>query len=258
MSGPIEIILILAAVAYVMVRRVMGEPAEGKRMLILPAVLLVIGISDVSGSLKTPMSVVFLVATAAISVVLGGLRGASVRLSERDGLAFVRYTGVTIALWVANLAIKFGGNLVLGIVDPKDASSVSNSLFLTLGAGMLVEGLVVLARALHGDARVIWSKGKDGAPHQMSPFLDNMQRSLNGGATSSTDYQPTEYGPFTQYSRSADHDEFDRGSYRDADRTGNRGGYDQRPAAPVDGLSSMLGGLRDARSSRRADRRGRR
>jgi len=174
-SGPVEVVLILAAVGYVLVRRMMGEPVQAKRMLVLPAVLVVIGLSDVSGDAQTAVSVLFLVATGVISVLLGGLRGLSVRLSERDGLAFVNYTGVTVALWVVNLVIKFGANFILAGVDRLDAASVSNSLLLTLGAGMLAEGLVLLARAVRTDSRIMWAQGKDGAPHAMSPFLDGLQ-----------------------------------------------------------------------------------
>jgi hypothetical protein len=167
MSGPVEVILILAAVCYIMARRMIGEPAQAKRMLILPAVLLVIGLSQMSGDTQSVVSIGFLVATGGISVVIGALRGASVRVSERDGLAFV-----------------------LGVVDHQAAASVSNSLFLTLGAGMLVEGLVALARALRTDSRVAWSKGDDGEPHKMSPFLDDLQGRLSGGARGTDAEQP--------------------------------------------------------------------
>jgi hypothetical protein len=182
-SGPVEVVPILAAVCYVLVRRMMGEPAQGKRMLVLPAVLVVIGLSDLSGDAQTAVSVLFLVVTGGISVLLGGLRGLSVRLSKRDGLAFVNYTGVTVALWVVNLVVKFGGNFILAAVDRHDAAAVTNSLFLTLGAGMLAEGLVVLARAVRTDSRIIWTQGKDGAPHTMSPFLDGLQARAAGGAS---------------------------------------------------------------------------
>ncbi|MGQ4514395.1 hypothetical protein [Streptomyces sp. DW26H14] len=185
MSGPVEIVLIVAAVGYVLVRRMMGEPAQAKRMLILPAVLCVIGLSDVSGEVTTSMSLLFLVATAAISVVLGMLRGASVRISQRDGLAFVRYTGVTVLLWVLNLAVKLGANFALGALDPKDAGGVGDSLMLSLGLGILAEGLVVLYRALRAGHQVMWAQGRDGAPHQSSPFLDDLRRNLTerGGDT---------------------------------------------------------------------------
>jgi hypothetical protein len=178
MSGPVEIVLILAAVCYVMVRRMLGEPAEAKRMVVLPAVLTVIGLSDVSGVQRNPTALLFLVLTAGVSVIIGALRGASIHLSSRDGLVFVRYTGVTVALWVVNLVVKFGANLVLGLVDAHVASAVSNSLLLTLGVGLLAEGLVVLARAVRTDGRIAWSKGRDGGPHAMSPFLDGVQQRI--------------------------------------------------------------------------------
>ena len=192
MSGPVEIVLILVAIGYVLVTRVIGQPAQAKRMLILPAVLAVIGLSDVSGELKTTTSVLFLVGTAAISVLLGAARGASVRISRRDGLAFVRYTGWTVLLWVVNLAVKFGANLLLTSVDPQDATGVSNSLLLTLGVGMLVEGLVVLYRALRADHPVMWSQGRDGGSRQMSPLLDSMRRNLNGN-TNGDDQSTSDY-----------------------------------------------------------------
>jgi hypothetical protein len=189
MSGPIEILLIVAAIGYVMVRRLMGEPVQAKRMLVLPGVLCVIGLSDVSHQLGSPMAVVFLVATAGISVVIGALRGATVKISARDGVAFARYTGLTVALWVANVVIKFGGNLALGAIDAKDASAVSNSLMLTLGAGMLVEGLVVMSRALRADHRVMWAEESKRGPRQMSPMLDNMRRTLSDQANFRTDFR---------------------------------------------------------------------
>jgi hypothetical protein len=173
MSGPVEIVLILAAVGYLLARRVIGEPAQAKRMLILPVVLSLIGLS---GQVKTPLSLLFLVATAAIGVLLGALRGVSVRVSQREGLAFLRYTGVTVVLWVVNLAIKFGA------IDPKDAAAVGNSLLLTFGLGILAEGLVVLYRALRNDHRVMWAQGQDGSPHRMSPFLDNLRRGMTNRA----------------------------------------------------------------------------
>jgi hypothetical protein len=240
-SGPIEIILILAAVCYVMVRRMIGEPAEAKRMLILPAVLLVIGLTSVSHDARSVVPILFLVGSGAISVVIGALRGLSVRLSDRGGFAFVQYTWMTVALWGANLAVKFGGNILLRVVDPHAAAAVSNSLLLTLGAGLLVEGLVVLARAMRTDSRVIWSKGKNGQPHQMSPFLDGLRDSLNGrgaggGADPRQPGQDRDDVPAAPY-QPADYDPFHRSA----------------PAAD-DPFRSLAGGLRDARRSRHADR----
>jgi hypothetical protein len=178
MSGPMEIVLIVAAIGYLLVRRMTGEPAQAKRMLILPAVLSVIGLNDVSGQVKSPLSLAFLTGTAAVSILLGVLRGTSVHISHRDGVAFVRYTGVTVLLWVLNVAFKLGANLALHTLSPKDAGVAGNSLLFTLGVGIVAEGLVILYRALRSDHRVMWSQSQNGAPHQMSPFLDNLRRNL--------------------------------------------------------------------------------
>lgn len=179
MSGAIEIVLILALIGYMLVRRLMGEAAQAKRMLILPAVFFVVGLTQSSGLLHSPAALVFTLVTCALSVVLGALRGASVRISDRGGIAFVRYTWVTIVLWVANLAVKFGANFAFQQIDPH-AAAIGNSMFLSLGVGMLVEGLIVVARALRSDSQVIWAKGDSGAPHTRSALLDNLRESMNG------------------------------------------------------------------------------
>jgi hypothetical protein len=41
-----EVLFIIAAVGFVLIRRMMGEQAEAKRMLVLPAILTVIGLSN--------------------------------------------------------------------------------------------------------------------------------------------------------------------------------------------------------------------
>ena len=175
-----EVVLIIAAVCYVMFRRVMGEPAQAKRMLLLPVVLMALGFSDVSGAGHNPVAMAFLISTAAVSIVFGGLRGLSTRFSERDGIAQVHYTGATIALWVLSLAAKFGLNLLFRSADPHAAAAAGNSLLLTLGAGMLLEGAVTLHRAMGAGSQVVWSGGKDGKPHTTSRFLDDLQSRRSG------------------------------------------------------------------------------
>ena len=170
-----NVVLIIAVVCYVMARRVRGEPAQAKRMLLLPAVLVALGCSDVSGAAHNPAALAFLITTATISVVFGALRGLSTRLAEQDGIAYVHYTATTIGLWVLSLAVKFGLNAAFSAADPHAATAAGNSLLLTLGAGMLLEGGVTLNRAVRTSSRVIWSKGKDGQPHTRSRYLDDLQ-----------------------------------------------------------------------------------
>ncbi|MEV0260295.1 DUF1453 domain-containing protein [Streptomyces sp. NPDC050617] len=161
-----------------------GEPAEAKRMLILPAVLSLVGVSNLSGGHLDAGAVVFLVATGGLSVLLGVLRGVSIRLSNRDGLVFMRYTWVTVALWVLNIVAKIGANLLLGAVDPHMSGVTSDSLLLTIGIGMLAEGLMVLGRAVRTDSRVVWTAGKDGQPHTSSALIDSLQERFAGASAS--------------------------------------------------------------------------
>lgn len=158
MSGPVEIVVIIAAVGYVLARRMAGEPAQAKRMLILPAVLTVVGFTDIGKAGTSGTAVAFLVATAAVSVVLGAARGASIRLSARDGIVFLRYTWLTVGLWVLNLVVKFGANALLGATDRHTVTAAGNSLLFTLGLGLLTEGVVVLVRAVRGEGRILWAR----------------------------------------------------------------------------------------------------
>lgn len=176
MSGPVEIVLIVAAVGYVLVRRYLGEPAQVKRALVLPAVLSLIGLQHIGGALHSPAAVGFVAATVALGVLFGLLRGASVRLFQRDGIVFMRYTAVTFVVWVASFAVKFGSGYVFGLIDPGAAAAAGNTTMLSLGIGLLAEGVVVLAKAVRTGDQVIWSKGRRGAAHQTSPWFDDLQR----------------------------------------------------------------------------------
>lgn len=178
MSGPVEIVLIIAVVGYILARRLLGEPAVAKRMLLLPGVLTVIGFVDLTKVAQTPLSVAFLVGTTVISIVIGLLRGASIRVFEKDGIVTMQYTVMTIVLWAINFAVKFGASFVLGMVDPTAEHASSSGLMLTLGAGMLVEGLAVLAKAVRSDGRIVWQKGRKGEPHTMSNYLDGLQQKV--------------------------------------------------------------------------------
>nr|WP_042194756.1 hypothetical protein [Kibdelosporangium sp. MJ126-NF4]CEL21527.1 hypothetical protein [Kibdelosporangium sp. MJ126-NF4]CTQ95906.1 hypothetical protein [Kibdelosporangium sp. MJ126-NF4] len=176
MSGPVEIVLIVAAVGYVLTRRMLGEPIVAKRMLLLPVVLIGFGLIDLVKGPQSAISIGFLAATTALSVVLGLLRGASTRVFEKDGVAYLRYTVMTLVLWGVNIAVKVGAGVVLGSIDPGAAQASSTGLMFTLGAGLLAEGAAVLAKAVRTEGRIMWAKGRDGQPHRMSPTLDQLQQ----------------------------------------------------------------------------------
>ncbi|HEX7305868.1 DUF1453 domain-containing protein [Lentzea sp.] len=177
MTGTVEIVLIAAAIVYVMARRLAGEPAVGKRLLLLPAVLGVIGLTQTS--VPSADAVVFLAVSVLLSAVFGVLRGLTIRTYERDGLVMLRYTVTTVVLWVASIAARFALGFAANLLDP-GAVQAGNGLMLVVGAGLLAEGLVVMSKAVRVGGRVVWAKGRDGEPHRTSAFVDSWQEKVRG------------------------------------------------------------------------------
>ena len=86
-----------------------GQPLKLRRMLLLPAVLTVLGIIDLTGSSAphlTSKDIAFLVVSVAISAVLGAARGVTVELYPQQGELWLRYRWITVGLWIALLAAK--------------------------------------------------------------------------------------------------------------------------------------------------------
>jgi len=177
MTATLQVVLIAGAIIYVIVRRLMGEPAAGKRLLVLPAVLCVVGLTQTS--VHSVTGVVFVAAGAALSVVFGALRGLTIRAYEQNGIVMVRYTVVTIVLWVASIVARFAVAFVMNLIDPSVAQ-LGNGMMLGIGAGLLAEGVVVLTKAVRVRGQVVWSKGRRGEPHRTSPWLDSWQQKVHG------------------------------------------------------------------------------
>ena len=81
--SPLTILLVVAAVGYVLWSRMQGRPLKLRRMLLLPVVLMVLGITDLTGSSAphlTPKDITFLLISVALSVVLGAARGVTIEL----------------------------------------------------------------------------------------------------------------------------------------------------------------------------------
>ncbi|GLY46699.1 DUF1453 domain-containing protein [Lentzea sp. NBRC 102530] len=168
MNATAEIVLIAAAIVYVLARRLRGEPAVGKRLLLLPAVLGLIGLTQ-----TTPNGLGFLLVSVVLSVAFGVLRGLTIRTYEQHGIVMLRYTATTVVLWVASIAARFAVGFLLA-----PGGAQSNGLMLVVGAGLLAEGLVVMSRAVRVGGQVVWAKGRNGAPHRTSAVLDSWQEKV--------------------------------------------------------------------------------
>lgn len=152
--------LIAAGVLYVLVRRFMGEPLSARDLLAPPAFLLFFGVRAVE-----EFHLIYLLPLVT-GFAFGGLRGMTIRLFERNGHLWQRYTPWTLIVWLTSLGTSVG----LGVLIDGHAPAQ-----LSIGVGMLGELCVVGAKALStgvpfapgneqlsGNARG-WSRGKRGA-----------------------------------------------------------------------------------------------
>ena len=148
--SPVTILLGVAAVGYVLWSRLRGQPLNARRLLVLPVVLTVIGVADLTGSSAPRLSgtdVGFLAAGVAISVVLGVARGATIELYPNGGELWQRYRPVTVVAWVTLVVAKLA---LAGIASVAGASAGAETrgLLLSLGASLIAEAAVVGPRAL--------------------------------------------------------------------------------------------------------------
>lgn len=182
---PLTILLGIAAVGYVMWSRLKGQPLQAKRLLVLPAVLIVIGILGLTGSSArhlTSADLAFLAISVVTSVVLGAARGATIQLYNNQGELWQRYRLSTVGLWIALIATKI---VLMGVAGATGAAAGggTNSLLVSLGASLLAEAAIVGPRALstgvpfaadrkRSDADRRGRHGQDGP----APDLDRQRR----------------------------------------------------------------------------------
>ncbi|MFF3003379.1 DUF1453 domain-containing protein [Kitasatospora sp. NPDC057940] len=138
--------LIAVVVAVVVIRRLRGEPLNARDLFAPPVVLTTIGIwSLVRHPGLGGGDYVWVAAGAALGVGLGVLRGITVTLFERDGVAWQRYTGRTFLVAAGSLVVMAGFGFLAGRFGlAPDARPVQ----LSIGAGFLGEALAVGCRVL--------------------------------------------------------------------------------------------------------------
>ena len=178
----IDILLIVAGVGYILVRRVVGDIVQVKSLLVLPVVLSGVGLFQLRDLGPVDVTTVgFLVAGVAVSLLIGALRGLTVYLGQRDGELWMRYRASTVGLWVLNFAVKGALVPVEVAVTGGSVSDATHGLLLSVGLGILAESAVVLLRAMHREGTVVWEKGEDGRAHRPSPAFDRARDRVRSG-----------------------------------------------------------------------------
>jgi hypothetical protein len=145
----LEFVAIVAIVGYVIGRQLLGEHLRGKRLIMLPVLLSVIGGTELFGHghhLRTA-DISLIVVGAIVAAAIGIGQGSMMRLQARDGTLWGQMPRRSLWLWLALLLSR----VVLIVVASQVGAHVAAStapILLTLGINRLAQAAVVAPRAL--------------------------------------------------------------------------------------------------------------
>jgi hypothetical protein len=258
----LEVLAVIAIVAYVIGRQLLGEPLRGKRVILLPAVLFVIGLTRLSGGGHHVHAVD--VACLVASGVIGAGQGAMTRLETRDGGLWGRMPPRGLLLWVALIASRVVMTVLASALGAHVAAS-SAPIVLLLGVNRLGQAAVITRRAL--SSGIPFAREKDGRVFLAGQLGDQ------GAHLGATRTPPAGFPDADPYGRRDDPQTYDRPSNPptydarpyDTGRRDNPQSYDtgrpydsqpyDRPARPASPLEALGASLRDVRAARRRARR---
>lgn len=152
MSSSVNIILGLVVLVWLLARQVQKRLVREDRKPTILLILLILGAVQLATFFKadpaTPSVILLLVASLVIAAIFGVIRAYTVRLWRADGGLWRQGTVVTVALWIAAIAVHIGLDFVIdGTGDVKGISGASILLYLAVSLG--AQRFVVQSRANH-------------------------------------------------------------------------------------------------------------
>jgi len=148
MSTLVFILIGALVVLRVLGKQLVGSVVTARSLVLMPAILIVIGLGSAASamSLAQPGEILFFLLDAVIVVVLGLARGASTRLSLREGTLYQKGTALTLVLWLATIAVRVGAAFIgqsLGVAGTLTTASI----LLLFGATIAAQNAVIYFRA---------------------------------------------------------------------------------------------------------------
>ena len=143
-----DVLAVVAIAALVIGRQLTGEPLRGRRVLLLPVVLTVVGLTRLGGHGRTvtPADVAFLVAGALLALGIGAGQGATMRLESRDGALWGRLPVGGLWWWAALVGSRLALTALAGAAGAHVAAS-SAPVVLLLGVNRLGQAALIGLRA---------------------------------------------------------------------------------------------------------------
>ena len=166
----IEILAVIGVIGFIIFRQVQGEPLRGRRTVLLPVILTVIGFTDLrgnGGAHLQPSDVTCLIVGAAGSAVIGLAFGAVTRLESRNGYLWARLPVRGLWLWAALAAWRGISFALAAAMHAHIAASSATRLF-SLGVNRLAQAAVIVRRAMA--AGVPFAPEKNGSSFMAGVF----------------------------------------------------------------------------------------
>ncbi len=138
-------IFMAAVVVFVVVRRFVGEPVNPRDLVVPPLLLAGLGVHALTkaGPL-TPAELGWIAGGALVGLACGAVRGVTVRLFQRNGALWQRYSLWTVVVWVVSFAASAG----LGYLAVRAGVRAEvRPLTLSIGMSLLGELLTLGVRA---------------------------------------------------------------------------------------------------------------
>ena len=102
----LSVVAVIGIVGYVIARQLFGEPLRGKRLILLPLILAIIGGIDLgkNGRHLGPADIVLIVIEVLVATVIGLGQGSMMQLEARDGVLWGKMPRRSLWVWAALLA----------------------------------------------------------------------------------------------------------------------------------------------------------
>jgi hypothetical protein len=213
----IEILAVIGIIGYVIFKQVRGEALRGKRAVLLPAILTVIGFTDLhasNGAHLQRADIICITVGAAGSVLIGLAFGAVMRLENRGGYLWAQLPVWGLSLWGA-MVVWRGFSYVLADSMHAHVAASSSTLLFGLGLNRLAQAAVVVPRAM--SMGVPFAPEKDGSSFLSGLFDKGGAQPVRGA------YQPQNTNADTNANAYdlrdvrdvRDRDEYEQGQGRD-------------------------------------------
>jgi hypothetical protein len=184
----LEIVAVIGIVVYVIGRQLIGEPLRGRRLMLLPAILVVLGSTSLVGHGQhlVTSDIVIIAIGGAVAAVIGAVQGSRMRLEARNGTLWGQMPVSSLWLWLALVISRVIMIVVASNVGAHIAAGAA-PILLTLGINRLAQAAVVAPRAL--GAGIAFSPERSG-----STFVESVFGATHSSTTNAADDVTTHTG----------------------------------------------------------------